>query len=155
MGMSTLIGAVFFILVFFAAITSSISLMETVVSIVVDKAKVKRPAACVIVYLFSLLMGVPSSLGFGVWSKVQLGGMSILDMFDFMSNAVIMPIVAFLTCIFVAYIIGTKAIADEVKISSKFKREKMFSVIIKYIAPVCIILILISSVLESLGVLKI
>lgn len=155
MGMSTLIGAVFFILVFFAALTSSISLMETVVSIVVDKAKIKRRWACVIVYAGSLLMGVPSSLGFGLWSDFKIGSMTILDMFDFLSNSVIMPVVAFLTCIFVAYVIGTKAISEEIKLSSKFKREKLFNVIIKYVAPVCIVLILVSSILEGVGVLKI
>ena len=66
-----------------------------------------------------------------------------------------MPIVAFLTCIFVGYIVKTKAVEDEVKLSSPFKREKLFTVVIKYLAPVCIVLILVTSVLDALGVMKI
>ena len=81
--------------------------------------------------------------------------MSILDFFDFISNSILMPVVAFLTCIFVVWFVGLQSIVDEIKLSSQFKREKMFRVMIQYIAPVCIVLILVSSVLNSLGVIKI
>ena len=66
-----------------------------------------------------------------------------------------MPIVAFLTCIFVGYVIKPKTLIDEIKLSSDFKREKLFVVMIKYVAPICIVLILISSVLDVLGIFKI
>ena len=151
----TFIGAAFFILVLFAALTSSISLMETVVSIVCDKFKMNRIASCVLVFAVSVLMGIPSALGYGVLDGVKIIGMSFLDFFDFASNSVLMPIVAFLTCIFVGYVIKPKTIIDEVDSSAPFKRKKLFEVVIKYIAPVCILLILISSVLEALGYLKI
>lgn len=65
-----------------------------------------------------------------------------------------MPIGALLTCLFVGYVIGVKTISDEVKISSQFKREAMYKIMIKYVAPICIVAILISSVLEAFGVLK-
>ena len=80
--------------------------------------------------------------------------MSILDMFDFASNSVLMPIVALLTCVFVGYIIKPKAVADEVELSGRFKRKKMFSVFIKYVAPFIVAAILICSVLQGLGVLE-
>lgn len=152
MGMSTAVGIGFFVLVLFAALTSSISLMETIVSIVIDKFKLKRPVACLLVFGLVLLMGIPSSLGFGVWSGLSIGSMTFLDIMDFISNSVLMPIVAFLTCIFVAYVVGTKAIKDEIKLSSDFKREKVFDVMIKYIAPVCIIAILVTSVLDGFDI---
>lgn len=151
----TLIGAAFFILVLFAALTSSISLMETVVSIVCDKFKINRILSCVFVLAVSVLMGIPSALGYGVLDGVKIIGMSFLDFFDFASNSVLMPIVAFLTCVFVGYVIKPKTIIDEVESSATFKRKKLFEVVIKYVAPVCILLILISSVLEALGYLKI
>ena len=151
----SIIGAVFFLLVFFAALTSSISLMETVVSIITDKTKLNRKVTCLLVFLGSVLLGICSSLGFGVWSNVSLFNMTILDMSDFLSNSVLMPVVALLTCIFVGFIIKPKALSDEIEITGKFKAKKMFNVIIKYIAPVCIILILISSVLDALGIMKI
>lgn len=155
MPFGAVVGAVFFLLVLFAALTSAISLMETVVSILQDKLHWNRTVVCLIVALGAVLIGIPSSLGFGVWGGIQILGMSILDFFDFISNSVIMPIVAFLTCIFVGYVIGTKTISEEVKLSSRFRREKLFVVVIKYVAPVCIVLILASSVLNSLGIIKI
>ena len=145
------VGAGFFILVLFAALTSSISLMETVVSIICDKFKIERKVSCVIVFIGSVVIGLPSTLGYGPWESVTIIGMQFLDFFDFISNNVLMPIVALLTCIFVGYVIKPKSVIDEVKISSKFKREKIFVFIIKYAAPVCIVLILVSSVLDALS----
>lgn len=148
----TVIGALFFLLVLFAALTSSISLMETVVSIFQDKLKWGRKTTCLVVLIVSVLLGLPSSLGFGVWSNVTLFGMSFLDFFDFISNSVLMPIVAFLTCIFIGYIITPKSLVDEIESSGKFGRKKIFIIVIKYIAPICIVLILISSILDVLGI---
>ena len=63
-----------------------------------------------------------------------------------------MPIVAFLTCILVGWLVKPKFVIDEVRISSAFRREKVFTAVIRYFAPVCIALILISSVLDTLGI---
>ncbi len=151
----SIVGAVFFILVLFAALTSSISLMETVVSIFMDKFGWNRKLTCILVFLFCVALGLPSSLGFGVLSDITIMNFSFLDFFDFISNSVLMPIVAFLTCIFVGYVIKPKTLTDEIESSGQFKRKKMFVVIIKYIAPVCIILILVSSILDAMGIAKI
>lgn len=150
-----IVGALFFLLVLFAALTSDISLMETVVSIVIDKFHVKRAVACIIVFIGMMLLALPSSLGNGVWSHIQILGMDFLTFFDFISNSVIMPIVALLTCIFIGYVVKTQLVVDEVKSSSKFSREKLFVVVIKYIAPIFIVAILVSSVLSGLGIITI
>ena len=150
-----IIGALFFLLVLLAALTSSISLMETVVSIVCDKFKMNRIPACIVVFVLAVLIGLPSSLGYGPWESVTIIGMQFLDFFDFISNSVLMPIVAFFTCIFVGYVIKTKTVVDEIEATSKFKRKKLFEVVIKYIAPVFIVLILVSSVLDAFGIFKI
>ena len=150
-----IVGALFFLLVLFAALTSAISLMETVVSIVIDKFHVKRAVACIIVFIGTMLLALPSSLGNGVWSHIQILGMDFLTFFDFISNSVIMPIVALLTCIFIGYVVKTQLVVDEVKSSSKFSREKLFVVVIKYIAPIFIVAILVSSVLSGLGIITI
>lgn len=149
-----LIGTVFFVLVLFAALTSSISLMETVVSIFVDKTKKSRKFITVCVTVYTVLMAIPSSLGFGIWSGFSIHGMSILDFFDFISNSVLMPIVAFLTCVFVGFIVKPETITDEVESSTqKFKSKKLYIVLIKYVAPILVLLILISSVLNALGII--
>ncbi len=103
MPLGTVLGTVFFILVFFAAVTSSISLMETIVSIFMDKFKWSRRFTCILVAVYSLLIGIPTSLGFGALDFIKPLGMSILDAMDFISNSVLMPIVAVLTCVFVGF----------------------------------------------------
>lgn len=145
----------FFLLVLFAALTSSISLMETVVSIFQDKFHWNRKVTSLLVFVYSLLMGIPSSLGNGIWSDVRIFGFQFLDFYDFISNSVIMPILALVTCIFVGYVIKPQTLIDEISLTGKFKAEKLFVVVIKYLAPVCIVLILVSSVLDGLGVMKI
>ncbi len=152
-----IIGAVFFILVFFAAITSSISLMETIVSIIRDKLGWSRTVACVSVLVFSLILGALSSLGYGTLSFISIKsiGFYMLEMFDFVTNSVLMPIVALLTCIFVAYIIKPKTIIEEMNVGGKFKSEKLYTVMVKYIAPVCIVAILVFSILEGFQIIKV
>ena len=151
----TIIGILFFVLVLFAALTSSISLMETVVSIVCDKFKLSRNIACLVVFIFSVVLGLLSTLGYGLLGNIKIIGMQFLDFFDFISNSVLMPIVAFLTCVFVGYVIKPSAIVEEVELTNKFNKAKLFTFIIKYLAPVCIVLILISSVLDAFGIFRI
>lgn len=155
MSLGSVFGAIFFLLVLFAALTSSISLMETVVSIFQDKFGWTRKKTCVLVAVGAFALGCVSCLGYSVWDEVTVLGMQFLDFFDFISNSVLMPIVALLTCICIGYVVGTKTISEEVKLSSRFRREKLFVVVIKYFAPICLILILVSSVLGAFGVMKI
>ena len=146
-----IIGAVFFILVLFAALTSSISLMETVVSIIQDKFRIERKVTCLIVLGGSFVIGLPSALGFGVWSGITPLGMDILTFFDFATNSILMPIVAILTCIVVCYIIKPKAIAEEVEVSGKFKLRKLFTAMI-YAAPFLLLVILVFSIFEAFDI---
>lgn len=150
-----IVGALFFLLVLFAALTSSISLMETVVSIVCDKFKVKRFTSWLIVFLGSIAIGLLSTLGYGPWADCTIIGMQFLDFFDFISNSVLMPIVALLTCIFVGYVLKPQAIIEEIELTGKFKKKALFVGVIKYFAPICIVLILVSSVLSTFGIITI
>lgn len=153
MKFGNVVGTVFFLLVFFAALTSAISLMETIVSILRDKLGWTRKGTCVFVTILAVVMGVPSSLGFGPLSFISWMGMSVLDIMDFVSNSVLMPIVAFFTCIFIGFVIKPSTIADEVKVTDgTFKGEKLFAVMIKWIAPIFLVLILLSSVASALGI---
>ena len=150
-----IIGAAFFVMVLLAALTSSISLMETIVSIFMDKLKIGRKVSCLIVLGISILLGVPSSLGYSAWSSVKILGMQILDFFDFASNSILMPVIAFITCIFITFFIKPKTIVDEVSLSGRFKWRGLFDVVIRYVAPVCILTILVSSILSAVGVITI
>ena len=150
------IGTIFFLLVLFAALTSAISLMETIVSVFMDRFGWKRRITGIFVAILAALMGIPSSLGFGPLGFITWNNLSILDIMDFLSNSVLMPIVAFFTCIFVGFIIKPKAIADEVKETGEpFKAEGMFNIMIKWVAPIFLVIILASSIASGLGWFKI
>ena len=153
---ATIVGFVFFLLVFFAALTSAISLTETCVSIIQDGAGFSRRKSLVITVVFIVVAGLFINSGYNVLSFIQpLGeGSSLLDFADFISNSVIMPIVALLTCVFVGWIIKPKTIIDEVRISAPFKAAKAWSVMMKYIAPVLVVVILVTALAQSLGIMK-
>lgn len=153
MPLSNIIGGAFFFLVLAAAITSSMSIMETIVSCICDHFKMGRKKAVLIVGILSWLVSFLPSLGYSVLSGVSILGFDILDFMDFITNAVLMPICSLLICLFVTYGIGVKAIEDEVTLKGDFKRKKLFEIMIKYIAPIFVCAILISSILESLGVI--
>ena len=140
------IGVIFFLLVAFAALTSSVSLMETIVSIVMEKFKLNRIKACLCVLVLSFALGMLSVLGYSSWSEVTVFGKQFLDFFDFISNSVIMPLVALFTCILIGYVVKTKTIEDEVESNGRFKSKALFRIMIKYVCPVFMIVIFISSV---------
>jgi NSS family neurotransmitter:Na+ symporter len=142
-------------MVLLAALTSSISLMETIVSIFMDKFKISRKKACIAVILLSVILGLLSTFGYSIWKEVKIIGLQFLDFFDFISNSVIMPIIAIITCIFVGYFIKPKTVIEEAELGNKPFTAKLFVVIIKYIAPVCLVAILVSSILDVFGILKI
>jgi NSS family neurotransmitter:Na+ symporter len=149
-----LIGTIFFILVLFAALTSAISLMETVVSIFADHFHLSRIKACIIAFSLTFVLGIFSALGFGLLDFISIGGMTFLDMSDFITNAVLMPVVALLTCIFIGFIVGPKIIIDELELNAAFKKKTMYITFVKYIAPIFLVAILISSILNALGIIK-
>lgn len=149
------IGAAFFIMVLFAALTSAISLMETVVSIIRDKLGFKRKPACLLVFGFCVVLGLLSCLGYSAWSTVKIIGMQFLDLFDFLSNSILMPITAFGTCIFVGYILKPKTLIAELERGGPFKARTLFTVMVKYVAPIFTLLILLSSILDVFGIVKI
>lgn len=149
------IGALFFILVFFAALTSAVSVMEAIVAGIDDKFKTGRKKATIMVFIYAAVLGVLCSLGFGVLDHIKIIGMGILDLLDFVSNSVLMPVVGMLTCIVVGFVVKPKTVVDEVELNGRFKMRGFYTVMVKWIAPICILLILITSVLDTLGIVSI
>ena len=153
-GVGRWIGAAFFILVFFAALTSSISLVEAIVAVLRENLHLKRWVACTVVLGIVIVLGTISSLGFGVLSGAQItlpsgSSYTILDMFDYLANSILMPIVAILTCILAGYFIDKNLIPDEIGLRRKASRG-YFRVMVRYIAPVCMAVILISGIVFNL-----
>ena len=152
MGFGTVAGILFFVLVLFAAITSSIALTESAVSTFEDELHWGCRKAVVLVGVIMLGLGTLSCMGYGPLSWVKLIGMQFLDFFDFLTNSVMMPIAAIATCLLVSKVVGTKSIEEEVMHGeSAFRRKKIFNVMIRYLCPIFATIILISSVANAFG----
>lgn len=154
--MGTFIGCLFFAMVLFAALTSAVSIMEAVVSCLMDKFHMSRTKATVIEGIIALIGGIVVCLGYNQWYfEVTLpnGAVAqILDIMDYISNNCLMPVVAIGTCILVGWLTKPQMIIDEVEKSGcKFGRRKLYIVMIKYIAPILLLILL----LKSLGILTI
>ena len=152
MGLGTIVGILFFLLVLFAAVTSSIALTESAVSTFEDEIGWSRKKATVFVGVIMLILGSLSSLGYGPLACVKIIGMQFLDLFDFLTNSVMMPIAALMTCLLVSRVVGIDKIEEEIRHGEgAFRRKKIFVVMIKYICPVFALIILASSVANALG----
>ncbi len=155
MGMGSVIGFAFFLMVFFAALTSSVSILEACTSTVADETHLPRRSCILIMSVEAVIIGIPCALGFGSLDFIQVAGMSILDMLDFLSCSVLMPIAAIATCFLVTRVIGLKTMSEEIRRSSAFKREHVFRICITWLAPAILIIVLISSIGAALGLIRI
>lgn len=147
------IGILFFLMVAFAAVTSSVSVMEAIVSGFMDKWKFSRKKSGTIVTIYTLIMGTIVCLGYNMlYFEYELPNgtvAQILDIMDYISNNCLMPLVAILTCILVGWVVKPKTIIAEVsRGSDKFGRKGLFIAMIKFIAPILLIILL----LQSLGI---
>ena len=149
------IGALFFFLVLFAALTSSVSILEAIVSGFIDTFGSKRLGTTIAVAVYGLILGTACSFGFGIWSGVKILGFDILDFLDFLSNSVFLPLVGMLTCVVVGFVIKPDSIISEMELNGPFKMKNYYRVMVKWIAPVFIFAILVSGILQSFGILKI
>lgn len=152
MGFGTAVGILFFLLVLFAAVTSSIALTESAVSTFEDELGWNRKKATLVLAVIMVFLGSLSCLGYGPLANVTIIGMQFLDFFDFLTNSVMMPIAAIATCLLVSKVVGTKSIEEEVMHGeSTFRRKKIFNVMIRYLCPIFAAIILISSVANAFG----
>ncbi len=139
-----IIAIIFFILLFIAAWTSAISVAEAIISTIMDKTGMSRRRAVVLLSIPMIIAGVIICMGYGPLDFISYHGKNILDLLDLLANNIIMPIVAFATCILIGHIVGCKVIVDEVESSGEFKLKKVYPLIVKWIAPVCIAVIFIT-----------
>ena len=152
MGFGHVVGVLFFLLVLFAAVTSSIALTESAVSTFEDELGWSRQKATGCIGVIMVALGSLSALGYGPLAGVTVFGMQFLDFFDFLTNSVMMPIAAIAICLLVSRVIGVEKIAEEVTADGKpFRRKKIFNFMIRYLCPVFAAIILVSSVANALG----
>ena len=154
MDLGRAVGVLFFVLVLFAAVTSSIALTESAVSTFQDELGWSRRKATVLVGVIMVGLGTLSSLGYGPLAGVTVLGMQFLDFFDFLTNSVMMPIAAIATCLLVSRVVGVERIEHEVTLEGgSFRRKKVFNFMIRWLCPVFAAIILASSVANAFGII--
>ncbi len=151
-----LVGCLFFAMVLFAAITSAVSVMEAVVSSFMDKFHMTRTKAAAVETAIALVGGVIVCLGYNkLYFEVKLpnGAVAqILDIMDYISNNLLMPLVAIGTCILIGWLLKPKTVIEEVeKSGSRFGRKQLYIIMIQYIAPILLVILL----LKSVGILTV
>ena len=150
----TVVGILFFLMVAVAALTSSVSIMETVVASCMEYFKKTRKQMSLLVAAVSAIGAVVICMGYNVFYFELMLPTSenpgqLLDVFDYVSNSVIMPLITILTCILIGWVVKPKWVIDEVQRNGeKFGRKWLFVVIIKFVAPVVMTILL----LKALGI---
>lgn len=147
----SVVGCLFFAMVLFAAVTSSVSMMEAVVSSFIDAFSMKRRNAALCEFAISAVLGLLVCLGYNkLYFNVSLpNGINaqILDIFDYISNNILMPLVSAGTCILVGWVLGPETIiAEIVKNGESFGREKVFAFMIRYVAPIMLAVLLFKAI---------
>ncbi len=151
-GLGKILGTLFFVMVFLAALTSSISIMEAVVSSIMERFNLSRKKATIIEGIIGLLVGVLVCLGYNVlYFECPLPGGAtgqILDLLDFLSNNLLMPITAIGTCLMIGWAAKPETIiAEATKNGEKFRNRALYIAMVKVIAPALLTILLIQSIL--------
>ncbi len=147
-----IIGPAFFIMVAFAALTSSVSIMEAIVGACMESFKASRKKVSIVISIIAAAAAVVVCLGynvlsFGITLPTGATGQNLLDVLDYISNSLFMPVISLLTCIIIGWVVKPKWVIDEVESSgARFGRKKLYTVMIKYIAPALMILLFLQSV---------
>ena len=136
----------FFILMLFATLTSSISMLEIVVSTGIRKKLERRKTAAWIFGLLIFIIGIPSALSFGVLADVKMPGGTFFDFADILTSRIGLPLGALLISIFAGHVLSTAETDDELRMNPRLNRTWKF--IVRYIAPIAIIAIFIASFIE-------
>ncbi len=132
-------GSLFFLLILFAAITSSLSLLEVPTSYLIDNKNWNRKNAVYVLSLIIFLISIPESLSNGIW-QMKFFGMAFFDFVGYIAESVLMPLCGLLMCIVIGHVWGTDNAAEEITNygTLEFKAKSYWSVLIKYIAPILI-----------------
>ena len=150
-GIGNVVGALFFAMVLFAAVTSSISIMEAIVSSFMDEFHISRNKAAAIETVIAGVVGIIVCLGYNLlYFNVTLpngASAQILDVMDYLSNNAFMPVVSISTCILIGWVLGPKSITDEIEKNGVVMRRKtLYNVMIRFIAPILLILLFLKSI---------
>lgn len=140
----------FYLLLLLAALTSAISLHESVTAYVLEAFSVSRRKAAAAVSIACMTLGVACSLSFGVWSDLTLFGMNIFELFDFTASKIILPIGGIIICLFTGWYLDRKLVESELTNGGtlRFRLFRLYYFIIRYVAPLAIAAVFVQELLS-------
>ena len=153
-GIGNIVGFLFFAMVLFAALTSAVSIMEAVVSSLIDRFSMTRRKAVITVTGTSLVVGTLVCFGYNLLyfdaALPTAASAQLLDVLDYISNNLLMPIVAIGTCILIGWVVKANMVIDEVeKTGCQMGRKRLYRVMIKFVAPIMLFILF----MKSIGIL--
>ena len=140
----------FYLLLLLAALTSAISLHESVTAYVLEAFHISRKKAAAAVSISCMTLGVACSLSFGVWSDLTLFGMNIFELFDFTASKIILPIGGIIICLFTGWYLDRKLVESELTNGGtlRFRLFRLYYFIIRYVAPFAIAAVFVQELLS-------
>jgi NSS family neurotransmitter:Na+ symporter len=135
----TLFASLFFVLVAFAAWTSSISLVEPAVSWLIENTRLTRPLAALLVGGLIWLIGIAVLLSFNAWGEIKLFGLSIFDQLDKLTTNILLPLGGLLMAVFAVWVMHAAHAQEELALNDRHYRRWLF--VTRYVAPAAIILV--------------
>ncbi|KQL33449.1 sodium-dependent transporter [Psychrobacillus sp. FJAT-21963] len=136
----------FFVLLLFATLTSSISMLEIVVSIGIKSKYERRKRAAWVFGILIFLIGIPSALSFGILSDIHILGMSIFDFADFLTSSFGLPLGALFISLFAGYVLTKSELQNDLKVNQFLLNTWRF--IVRFAAPIAIIIVFIQGVMK-------
>lgn len=149
-GIGRIVAIAFFLMIGFSALTSCVSVMETLVANCMEIFHKTRKQMCAMIGIYSLITAVLICLGYNVLYfelKLPNGATAqLLDVMDYISNSFLMPFISLLTSILIGWVVGPKWITDEVeKNGEHFRRAKLYRFMIRYVVPVVMLVLFLVS----------
>ena len=140
----------FYLLLLLAALTSAISMHESVTAYVLEAFQVSRRRAAAIVSIACMTLGVACSLSFGVWSDLTLFDKTIFELFDFTASKIILPIGGIIICLFTGWYLDRKLVENELTNGGtlRFRFFRLYYFIIRYVAPLAIAAVFVQELLS-------
>jgi NSS family neurotransmitter:Na+ symporter len=144
MPLGDLIGILFFMLIVFAAWTSSISLIEPATSFLIEHFGLARRAAAGAVCFSAWLVGVAVALSFNVWSEAKLFGLNLFDLLDTLTTRIMLPLSGLLIALFVGWVMKRAHVEDEIGLHGG--ALAVWFNVVRYVSPVAILLIFLNMI---------
>ena len=145
MGAGTIIGTLFFLLITFAAITSSISLLEPTVEFLEERTSMSRTVSTIVASIVIWLLGIAALLSFNLWADFTIMGNGIFDALDKLTSKFILPLTGLAAIIFLGWQMDQRSVQQELGLSNG--TWTLWQIISKFVAPIAVVIVFVTTLM--------